>query len=233
MKVNLFRRREVVLPTVWGSLLLFSLLIALVVLVGRNLESFLAQTAPVGARTLVVEGWMDSESLDQAIEIFRRGGYSRIVTTGGPSDETRDACGFANYAEQAADYLRKHGLHEADITAVPGPRSKQDRTFLSAVTVREWAAKTGVRLDAMDIVSDGPHARRTRILYEMAFGPTVAVGIHATQADAAYRTPWWTSAQTVRYTIDQAIVLLWVECCFKVPAPGSHEERWAIPRPSP
>ena len=35
---------------------------------------------------------------------------------------------------------------------MPAPQSAQDRTYLCAVMLREWAAREGVVLDAIDLV---------------------------------------------------------------------------------
>src|SRR5258706_222987 len=80
----LFRRRHVWVPTVW-SWLLFGLACGLAALFAlRHLSSFLAPNEPLGARLLVVEGWIPADELDQALRAYEKGGYQRVVTTGGP-----------------------------------------------------------------------------------------------------------------------------------------------------
>lgn len=226
----LFRKREVWLPSLWGCVMFAAMLGACLTVVGRGLNDYLSQNAPVGAPTLIVEGWLTAEALDQAATVARTGRYARVITTGGPVDKSLGGCGYPTYAEQAAAYLRGHGLGGLPVDAVAAPASKQDRTFLSAVVVRDWLKDAGGDRRAIDVFSDGAHARRTRILYEMAFGPGTHVGIYAAKEDGRYETPWWSDAQSVRYTVDQAITLLWVECCFRAPPQGSHEERWFFPR---
>ena len=63
----------------------------------------------------------------------------------------------------------------------PSPRreSAQDRTFLSAVVVRDWLRRQGGTIDAVDLFSGGVHARRSRLVYRIAFGPEVDVGVFA------------------------------------------------------
>jgi len=223
----LVRRREIWLLTIWGWLALLLIGAAVIVLVARNLHSFLAPNEPVGARILVVEGWMNPEGLDQAIVAFRSGGYERVVTTGGLMDWP-ELHGPATFAERAASYLKQHGLADALVTAVPAPKSAQDRTFLSAVMVREWAKRSGLTLHALDVFSSGTHARRSRLLYRLAFGPNVDVGVFAARFSAYDADAWWRTSTGARDVLDQAIGLLWVKCFFWPPQPSSHEERWAV-----
>jgi hypothetical protein len=229
MRPALIRRREVWFPTIWGWLALLLIGAATIVLVARSLHSFLALTQPVGARVLVVEGWMDRPDLDQAIAAFRSGGYERVVTTGGPIDSWRTSPGDPTFAERAADYLKQHGLAEATVTAVPAPESAQDRTFLSAVMVREWARRSGLSFDAIDVFSSDAHARRSRLLYRLAFGPHVEVGVFAARSSRYDADAWWRTSTGAREILEEAFGVLWVKCFFQPPPPGSHEERWAVP----
>lgn len=221
----LVRRREIWLPTIWGWLVLLFMSTATIILGARNLYPFLAPNQPVGAPVLVVEGWMDPEGLDQAVAAFHSGGYERVVTTGGPI-EWPDLHGNATFAERAAWYLKQHGLADASVTAVPAPYSAQDRTYVSAVMVREWAKRSGLTFDAFDVFSSGTHARRSRQLYQMAFGPNVEVGVVAARSSNYDADRWWRKSNGARDILEQAIGLLWVKCFFWPPPPGSIEERW-------
>jgi hypothetical protein len=114
---------------------------------------------------------------------------------------------------------------------VPAPASAQDRTFLSAVVLREWARREGVTLDAIDLFTAGVHARRSRMMFAQALGPTVTVGVLA--APARYYDPerWWASSNGAKTVIGEGLGLLWTVCCFRAPAPGSHAEQWGASAP--
>ena len=187
----------------------------------RNIYSFLAQNEPVGARFLVIEGWLAPEELDQAVKSFKKGHYERIITTGGPISGWPELFIKSDYANVAANYLVMRGVSRDSIIVVPTPASSQERTFLSAVTLRESVRKLGVNLDAIDIFSSGAHSRRSRLLFQMALGPKVRVGILAAQP--AYYDPeaWWRASNGVEEIIFQSIGLLWVKCCFWPGIPGS------------
>jgi hypothetical protein len=235
----LFRRRHVWLPTLWGAALAFVAFAAIAVALIANAPAYLAVTEPArgvdgnGARVLIVEGWMDDRELDQAVALFRSGHYERIVTTGGPIESwTGMPVPWKDYAERGARYLAAHGLADATIVAVPAPASAQDRTFLSAVVVREWAARERIRLDAVDLLSVGVHARRSRMMFRAAFGPGVEVGVIAAQPSLHDPQRWWRTSSGAKFVLGESISLAWTACCFWPPAAGSHEERWAVPRSS-
>ena len=200
-----------------------------VVLVGWNLHAFLAQNAPVGASILVVEGWMDPEGLDQAIGAVHSGRYEHVLTTGGPIASWPGFHGDRTYAERAANYLVQHGVAKGKVTAVPAPASAQDRTFLSAVMVREWAKRSRLGPDALDIFSSGTHARRSRLLYRLAFGPDVAIGVYAARSSAYDPHAWWRTSLGTRDVLEQAVELFWVKMVFRTPPRNSDEELWAMP----
>ena len=229
ISIALFRQRHIWLPTIWGWVLLLVFFSVLCILMARTLYSFLAPNAPVGARVLVVEGWLAPEELDQAVETFKTGGYQRIVTTGGPIMGWPELLVHSNYAQLAADYLAQHGVPRDAILVVPTPASAQQRTFLSAVVLRESAQQLGITLDAIDIFSSGAHARRSRLLFQMAFGAKVRVGVLAARPKVYDPDAWWRKSVGVESIIFQSIGLIWVKCCFWPGPPGSRQELWTVP----
>ncbi len=233
----LFRRRAVWLPTIWGALagvvVLAAAALAFVAWIGPHL----ARSAPVrgpggpGARTLVVEGWLREAELDAAVAAFRRGRYERVVVSGGPIEDWAEGRRFGSYAERAADYLSRHGLAAVPVVAVPAPASAQDRTYLSAVMVRDWLEKDGAASAPIDLFSSGVHARRSQIVYRMAFGPAVEIGVIAAAPIDYDPGRWWTTSAGAKAVLGEAIGVAWTRCCFWPAARGSFSERWAVPAP--
>ena len=227
VRVVFFRQRQVWMPTISGWLLLLLMGVVTTILLANNLYTFLAPNHPVGARVLVVEGWLTPEELEQAIQVFRKGKYERIVTTGGPVTERLGMSSEIDYARLAADYLERHGVSRDLITVVPAPASAQERTFLSAVMFRESAQRLGIRLDAVDVFSSGPHARRSRLLFQMALGQNVRVGILSARPSRFHPEAWWRTSEGVEQIFFQTFGFVWVKCCFWPGPPGSREELWA------
>jgi len=221
---RLLRRRELWLPTAWGWTLLVALAVGGSWLGLHTLYDFLAPNEPVGRGVLVVEGWVNDHALEESARLWRAGGYTRLVTTGGPVERCASLLPFATYAEQAAAILRSLGVPDRDIAVVPAPASARDRTFVSAVALREWISSSGVDAPALDIVSEGPHARRTWHLYRMAFGDGVAIGIRSVASDLYPPTEWWRSSAGTRDVLTEAIAWSWVACFFHPPPSDSHRK---------
>ena len=230
---RLLRRREILLPTLLGWVLLAVVLGAAVLVAMHRVHGFLAINQPVpGAELLVVEGWIPEQELDQAVAAFDRGGYALLVATGGPIERWSGLMGFSSYAEFSADYLTRQGVPPARVVAVPAPASAQDRTFLSAVKLREWLQAEGHRHDAIDVLSSGTHARRSRRLFQQALGPDMNVGVLSVEPSGYDPRAWWRSSAGVKTVLGETISMAWTVCCFHPPEPGSHDELWGAPRPA-
>ena len=225
---KLFRRRQVWLPTFWGALVVLAVVLALGALLLPRVGAYLAPSERAGsngARTLVVEGWLDDDSLDDAIELAQSGRYERVVTSGGPIETWREIQPWPTYAERAADYLRRHGVRDAPVFAAPAPELMQDRSYLSAVFVREWLRAKEPSLAALDVFSAGVHARRSRLVYRMAFGPGVAIGIVAAPPHRYRLDRWWSTSEGTKAVLGEMLSLAWTKCCFWPAPPGTPEER--------
>lgn len=231
---SMFRRRQIWLPTWWGALLLIIVVVALALIALGHLASYLAADAPAAgrdgraARTLIVEGWLEEDALEDAIAVIARGRYERVLTSGGPIEGWREDQRWPTYAERAADYLRRHGANQ--VVALAAPKSTQDRSFLSAVVVRDWLRQQGSALDTVDLFSGSVHARRSRLVYRIAFGPEVEIGVFAAPPRRYSLDRWWATSEGAKAVLDEAIGLAWTKCCFWPSAPGSPEERPALPK---
>jgi len=174
---------------------------------------FLAVTRPVQGTFLVVEGWAPDYGLDEAVRVFRKGGYRKLVVTGTPIEEGKHIAVEKTYAELAASTLRHAGFEEERLVVLPTPKVERDRTYTTARTVKEWllANKSS---DPIDVFTMGPHARRTWILYKMAIGRANRIGVISFPSrdyDAAH---WWKSSQGFRETIDETVAYIYAKFFF-------------------
>lgn len=226
MKLQVFfERRTVWVPTLWGWLGLMLVLFIATVGAVRHVYPFLAVTEPVGARVLVIEGWLSQAELDRAMQVFRAGSYEQVVTTGGPLHSWPETPSDSTYAHRAAAYLKRRGLTSVPVTPVASPITHQDRTYTSAQMVRAWARRSGIALEKLDVVSRGPHARRSRFLYEEAFGPGVRIGIVAVRPEDYPVAGWWHTSTGARDVAQQAAGFLWVKFFFNpLQGPGREQD---------
>jgi hypothetical protein len=226
----LLTRRSIWLPTVWGWLVVFVLAFVLVGLMLGGVHEFLAEDDPgVGAEVLVVEGWLGPDELREAVPLMRSAGYRKVVTAGGPIRAWAERLGASTYAGLARQYLIEQGLNAHDVIAVASPDSAQNRTYLSAVMVREWALAQTPPPRRIDVLSSGVHSRRTRRMYQLAFGNSARVGIRSAQPSDYEVETWWQTSAGAKAVVVESISWLWSVLLFHPPAQGSEEELWSDP----
>tara|TARA_R110001606_G_scaffold395664_2_gene568552 strand:- start:182306 stop:183007 length:702 start_codon:yes stop_codon:yes gene_type:complete len=223
----LFKRRYCFLPTLWGTLIIVVVLVLLSGLAIKNFANFLALNVPVSSRYLVVEGWLPKTGLKDALIEFEQGDYALLITSGGPDISEFDL-GYLSYAERAADELLKMGLDPSKLVIAPSPASAQDRTYLSAVMVRNKLAE---RLKAMpgsiNVFSSDVHSRRSYILYKLAFRNTsTQIGIVANDSNKFNLASWWKTSEGAKSVLTEMFGWLWTKCCFVSHEAGSHSELW-------
>jgi hypothetical protein len=221
----LLSKRTVRLPTLWGWCVLLAVLAALVAGTGLALAwsayGWLAASHPQpvrqGApaeRLLIVEGWLGAYDLDQAVTAFRSGRYTRVVTTGGPIEDPDACAAWPDFATRAAAYLKAHGLAGAAVDAVVAPATDAERTWQSAVALRDWAARGGMHIAAADLFSAGVHARRSQRVFQLAFEPAVPVGVIAARPSDYDAAHWWRSSAGAKAVMSEVVSLAWTACCF-------------------
>lgn len=201
-----------------GWLLLLAVLCAGGLILAARIHPFLAVTEPVGGDILVVEGWLPDHALQEALALFRRQPYRLLVTTGGPLDRGSHLSEYPTTADLAAASLRALGGERQRIVAVPAPAVQADRTYASALALGRWLSASGLAVDALDVVSLGAHARRTRLLFEKALGPGVRVGIVAVASGGYQAERWWAWSDGVRSVIGETLAYLYARFLFVPPA---------------
>ena len=201
-----FRRRTVPVPT-WRTVGLAAVLGA-VAFAGaiRALPGFLAVTARVpGAELLVVEAWGPDFVVGAAWTEYRQGGYKRLFVTGGPMERGEALSEYGSYAELGRATLLRLGAPADGVEAAAGPKVVRDRTLASAQALRSTLAARGALPKALCVMTPGAHARRTRLMYELAFGPEVAIGIIAVPDERYEAAEWWRTSVGLRTELSELI----------------------------
>ena len=152
---------------------------ALIVFSIRGADSFLTLNDPVHDGALVVEGWAPDYALQQAITEYGRHHYSRIYVTGGPLDNGGPLSEYRTFAELGAATMIRLGLITNAVQAVPAPTVRVDRTYASAVSLKNWLHSNGSGETNFNVISVGAHSRRSRLLFEKALGNGCRVGVMA------------------------------------------------------
>ncbi len=204
-KWKLLRRRQVLVPTWRGWLVLLVGLIGLAIFAILEIHPFLAVNAPLRSGSMVVEGWASDYALEKAVAEFHRNHYDKMYVTGGPIEAGAPLSEYKTYAERGAAILTKLGLLTNEFRAVPAPWVRQDRTYTAALTLANWLRIDGVRLTKVHLITEDTHARRSRLLYEKALGKGVKVGVTAIPPADYDPGRWWRSSVGVRSVMGETL----------------------------
>ena len=208
-----------------GWLLLTSAGLVAAYFVFLNIHPFLAVTHRVNTNVLVVEGWIQRYAMRAAADEFNRGSYERIFTTGGPEN---DSGGYVNdyqtSASVGAEGLKKSGVPEDVIQMAPSHVLGRERTYSSAVALRDWFHEHNIPVHSINVLTENCHARRTQLLYQEALGKKVTVGIIAVSNPDYNPKDWWRYSDGVREVIGESIAYVYARFCFYPSASPSDKE---------
>jgi hypothetical protein len=191
--------------------------IVLIAVIVRGTFPFLAVNDPKPGGVLVVEGWVPDYVITEAMAEFRRNPYQALIASGGPIEKGAPFSEFGSFAEFGAATAVKLGFDSGKVHAAPSPETRQDRTYLSAASVREWLRQRGPIPARINVVSLGPHARRTRLLYKAAFAGVADVGVIAVDDRAFEGRRWWTSSPGFRSVTGELIAYGYARLLFRAP----------------
>lgn len=194
----------------WRGWALFALVALGLLLAGHRFAyPFLALDCPLRGEVLVVEAWIPVHTLHLAAAEFTDGGYRRVLIVRPLYEGEKGVVHGRHTAEYAATVLERCGVPETALQIVYFPGNETDRTYHSALGVKEWLAEQGETVTALDVITVGPHARRSRLLYGRAFGNATRVGVIALVDPAYDPASWWRSSQGVREIWGEALAYLY------------------------
>jgi uncharacterized SAM-binding protein YcdF (DUF218 family) len=180
-----------------------------------NVYPFLAITERVDTDALVVEGWVHPYAIQVSVEEFSSHSYHIVFTTGGP---VAGLGGYVNDYQTAAGVgagsLKKAGIPADLVQMVPSHVIDRDRTYSSAIALRDWLRDRNMQVRGLNVVTEGAHARRTRLLYEKAFGPGINIGVIAVNNPDFNANRWWHYSEGVEDVIDEGVAYVYAKFFF-------------------
>lgn len=198
-----------------GWLALLASLLVLAVLLVLGIQPFLAVSRPVPSQVMVVEGWIPLTALRTAADRFRQEGYTTLYCIGEPLPDDSGAPSGANYGQITANQFYEMGLPPGSVEVVPSGHPQRDRTYTGAVALREWINGKGTPVASFNVVTKGVHSRRSRLMFEAAFGEQMAVGV-ISLPDLEYDPArWWRYSEGVKEIISEAGAYLYARLLFR------------------
>ncbi len=206
---KLYKKRECTRLSGFSRLLIALIFLFSLILIRNHLYKFLSPIEPIQTKVLVVEGWMDDFALEEAAQIFKKGDYTKLITTGGPLDIGYLASHYISTAELAKASLIHLGIDSNKITSVPRKYVLKKRTLQSALALKQWIIQKHAGLKSFNLVSLGPHSRRSHYLFQKAL-PNTNIGIIAIRDKRYDYVKWWQSSKGSRTVITEAIGYFYV-----------------------
>jgi uncharacterized SAM-binding protein YcdF (DUF218 family) len=208
----------------WRGWLLFVLGALLTAyLVFANAHPFLAVTRRVNTDILVVEGWIHGYGIHAAVVEFKNGAYQYAFSTGGPVTGNGGYVNdFQTSASVGAELLKESGIPLESLEMVPSHVIGRDRTYSSAVALREWLREHNGAVRSFNVVTEDTHARRTRLLFQEAFGNETKVGIISVPNPDYDAKHWWQYSEGVRDVLSEGVAYLYAKFFFW-PATRDHK----------
>ena len=186
-----------------------------------NIQPFLAPTQRVDSRILVVEGWVHPFAIRAAVREFQELHCEKAYTTGGPVVGAGPYFNdFNTSASVGAELLVKVGLSNELVQMVPSHVSGRDRTYSSALALREYFKTNGVTVKSFNVLTEDVHARRTWLLFQRAFGEETSVGIISTPSPEYDAKHWWRYSEGVREILGESIAWVYAKFLFHPDAPS-------------
>jgi hypothetical protein len=119
--------------------------------------------------------------------------------------------------DYVADILIRHGVPPRQLHSVLFPGMKRDRTFASALAIKEWYRQNGLSINTIDLATVGPHSRRSRLLYQEALGRDVKIGVIALDDPSYDSRRWWDSSEGIRDVLLEGVAYFYVKLLFSPP----------------
>lgn len=214
---GLFCRRQCLVPTLRGCVLA-ALSIAVLAPIGIcKIGPFLTVSDSVPGGVLVVEGWAPDYVMQAAAAEFKQNHYAKLFVTGIPLTQGTLLSEYKNHAYVGAATLLKLGLTTNEVQAVPANQTQRDRTYNMALSLKRWLREHELSPTRVNLITVGPHARRSRLLFEKALGNGVMVGVLAIPDRDFNERHWWTSSQGVRGIIGEALAYGYARLLFYPP----------------
>ena len=214
---GLLRRRQCLVPTLRGWCVLALVFGAAAIGGVLGISPFLSVTDPVRGGVLVVEGWMPDYALEETVAEFRQHHYDKVYVTGIPLHQGAPLSEYKNLAYICAAMLVKSGLSTNEVQAVPTGVTRRDRTYAMALSLKTWWREHDIAPTKVNLITGGPHARRSRLIFQKALGKGVTVGVIAIPPDDYDERHWWHYSQGVRAIIGETIAYAYARLLFHPP----------------
>jgi hypothetical protein len=214
-KYLLFNRRERWGLSIWGWILLILLVLVPGFLFLWNAYNILAPVHREKTDVLVLEGFVSDYLMEEAIKEFKNGHYTLLITTGTPLELGSLLVTYGNTAALAAATLKKMGFDSTRLVSVATTNIQNDRTYNSALALKEWLIKNRPQTRAINLMTMSVHGARSQLLFQAALGKPVKVGIISLKNFYYGPHNWWKNSKGFREVMNEIFGYFYVRLFFR------------------
>ena len=198
----------------WICILAFWGLVLLMFLI--TIRPFLMPTKRIAADILIADKDLTYyHDLKKLSDEFRSRNYSLILCTGGLLEIGSNLAEYKTWAELSAAILKKLGINEKAIMPIIPKAVEGDKTFASALAVKNWLVQNKIQPKGINLISIGPYSRNSWMLYKKAIGEDIPVGIIAYEYGGEQdHKRWWKTSSGLRTVLDATIAYLFTKLVF-------------------
>ncbi len=110
--------------------------------------------------------------------------------------------------------LQHLGLSNEEVIATASKKIKKDRTYASAIALKELLLAENIEESNVHLITVGPHGRRSRYLFQLALGSDHTVGISSLEESGYDSKNWYTTSAGVRTVLGELIAYLYTRVFF-------------------
>jgi uncharacterized SAM-binding protein YcdF (DUF218 family) len=197
-----------------AKVVIFLAILGLFLIFVNGLHPFLAVSDPVPGGILVIEGWVHDINIEQTAIKFSAAHdrdvfiLSALHASGSEREWGRE------HSEYIAAKLKRSGVSPERVHLIFCEVSKKDRTYHTAVALKSWLQERGIPVDSLNVITMGAHARRSRLLFQKAFGDKVKVGVIPIDDPDHDSAHWWRSRDGVGQMIYQCFAYIYAKFFF-------------------
>lgn len=214
MRITFFRRKNCIRLTLLGWVTLLVFLIVIIRLSLSFIYPYLAINKPIKSKTLIIEGWVPTYAIKEAVKLYIDDHYERLIVTGIPIVNYEFIAPYRNTAEATILALRHYGISDTIYIANIPTNIFVDRTYNTALATKllfeenEWP-------NDFNIYSLGVHSRRTKLMFRKAFGSDYNIGIIAPRDRTFLPDVWWKSSKGFRNVSNEFVATVFVSLFFQ------------------
>ena len=161
---------------------------------------FLAESKPVKADIMIVEGWVPEYVLEEAAAEFKAGPYSHLFVSGLNYEPGETNSAEGSDAAHCGRRLVQLGVKPGLIEACPIAPVSFNRTSHMAKAVAARIRTQHLNPRGINVITLGPHGRQSLLAYRRLIDPSIPVGVITIPKDDYDPALWWISSAGIKKT---------------------------------